>query len=172
MGTFEVVAGEPGGAIRVEGAYDVGSYELTESYETHDDSSWVYRVRFGRKVSWIRHLFGDNAAKNRIRVTLPRNVPLVLEGFGYPVERDGARVALEGGHRLSGQEVVVPGDLSSAAFIGDGGLDVERDDILDAMVGAVCALHISECQTVGDPSEVDEEGLPMGMVYWPFSSSG
>jgi hypothetical protein len=80
MGTFEVVAGEPGGPIRVEGTYDVGSYELTESYETHDDSSWVYRVRFRRKVSWIRHLFGDNAAKNRIRVTLPRDVPLVLEG--------------------------------------------------------------------------------------------
>jgi hypothetical protein len=80
MGTFEVVAGAPGEPILVEGRYDVGSYELTESFETHVDSSWVYRVRFRRKVSWIRHLFGDNAAKNRIRVTLPREVPLILEG--------------------------------------------------------------------------------------------
>jgi hypothetical protein len=80
MGTFEVVAGAPGEPILVEGRYDVGSYELTESFETHVDSSWVYRVRFRRKVSWIRHLFGDNAAKNRIRVTLPREAPLILEG--------------------------------------------------------------------------------------------
>jgi len=80
MGTFEVVAGAPGEPILVGGRYDVGSYELTESFEMHADSSWVYRVHFGRKVSWIRHLFGDNAGKNRIRVTLPRGVPLILEG--------------------------------------------------------------------------------------------
>ena len=51
-------------------------------------------------------------------------------------------------------------------------MDVERDDILDAMVNAVCAVHIDQALTVGDPSEVDEEGLPMEMVYWPAPGTG
>jgi 3-phosphoshikimate 1-carboxyvinyltransferase len=40
----------------------------------------------------------------------------MLRGFGVEVSRDGAKVSLEGGARLSGYPIEVPGDFSSAAF--------------------------------------------------------
>jgi prephenate dehydrogenase/3-phosphoshikimate 1-carboxyvinyltransferase len=40
----------------------------------------------------------------------------MLRGFGVEVSRDGAKVSLEGGARLSGCPIEVPGDFSSAAF--------------------------------------------------------
>lgn len=40
----------------------------------------------------------------------------MLRGFGYPVTSDGARVCLEPGFRLVATDMMVPGDISSAAF--------------------------------------------------------
>lgn len=40
----------------------------------------------------------------------------MLEAFGYPVRRDGPRVCLSGGGRLTACRLDVPGDISSAAF--------------------------------------------------------
>jgi hypothetical protein len=80
MGRFEVVAGEPGDPIRVEGSYDSGSYELTESLEREGETGWVYRLTFGRKVSWIRELFSDHTGDNLVRLVIPREAPIVLEG--------------------------------------------------------------------------------------------
>nr|MDQ2693797.1 3-phosphoshikimate 1-carboxyvinyltransferase [Pseudomonadota bacterium] len=40
----------------------------------------------------------------------------MLEGFGYSVDRQGARVCLEGGGRLRATRIDVPADISSAAF--------------------------------------------------------
>lgn len=40
----------------------------------------------------------------------------MLRGFGYPVTSDGFRVCLEPGFRLTATDMVVPGDISSAAF--------------------------------------------------------
>jgi 3-phosphoshikimate 1-carboxyvinyltransferase len=40
----------------------------------------------------------------------------MLRGFGYPVERQGARACLRQGGHLHGQALQVPGDISSAAF--------------------------------------------------------
>lgn len=40
----------------------------------------------------------------------------MLVGFGYPVERSGNTVCLEGGGRLRAKRVTVPADISSAAF--------------------------------------------------------
>ena len=40
----------------------------------------------------------------------------MLRGFGYPVTSDGARVCLEPGFRLAATDMMVPGDISSAAF--------------------------------------------------------
>lgn len=40
----------------------------------------------------------------------------MLAGFGYPVERDGNRVRVTGGGRLTACELEVPADISSAAF--------------------------------------------------------
>jgi 3-phosphoshikimate 1-carboxyvinyltransferase len=40
-----------------------------------------------------------------------------LAAFGVHVERDGQRVAVRGGQRLTGRDLRVPGDISSAAFL-------------------------------------------------------
>ncbi len=40
----------------------------------------------------------------------------MLGGMGYPVERQGSRICLEGGHALQGITIDVPADISSAAF--------------------------------------------------------
>lgn len=80
MGRFEVVAGKAGDPIRVDGKYDSGSYELTESLEREGETGWVYRLSFGRKVSWIRELFSDRAGDNLVRLVLPAEAPIVLEG--------------------------------------------------------------------------------------------
>ena len=40
----------------------------------------------------------------------------MLRGFGVEVRQDGATLAIRGGQRLTARDVVVPGDVSSAAF--------------------------------------------------------
>lgn len=59
-------------------------------------------------------------AQGRTCVTEPAptrdHTERMLAGFGYPVEQRGARVCLEGGGRLTGCDLDVPADISSAAF--------------------------------------------------------
>ncbi|GAE29028.1 3-phosphoshikimate 1-carboxyvinyltransferase [Halalkalibacter hemicellulosilyticus] len=40
----------------------------------------------------------------------------MLEAFGVEVQRDGLTVSVEGGQSLQAQHIIVPGDISSAAF--------------------------------------------------------
>jgi len=40
----------------------------------------------------------------------------MLQGFGYQLERQGARVCLSGGGRLKATDIDIPADISSAAF--------------------------------------------------------
>lgn len=40
----------------------------------------------------------------------------MLKGFGYPIEHQGGRASLEGGHVLRACDIEVPADISSAAF--------------------------------------------------------
>ncbi|WLQ14878.1 bifunctional prephenate dehydrogenase/3-phosphoshikimate 1-carboxyvinyltransferase [Hahella aquimaris] len=40
----------------------------------------------------------------------------MLRGFGYPVDVNGSRVTIEGGHKLNATKIDVPSDISSAAF--------------------------------------------------------
>jgi predicted RNase H-like nuclease len=43
--------------------------------------------------------------------------------------------------------------------------DVAADDILDAMVGAVTAMHLPRIKTLPENPHTDEEGLAMEIVY-------
>ena len=58
-----------------------------------------------------------------------------LETFGAVVRVAGHRIALEGGQRLSGRELRVPGDLSSAAFIAVAASALPGSDVTIAPVG-------------------------------------
>ncbi len=59
----------------------------------------------------------------------------MLGGFGVRVERDGARVAIEGGQRLAGCTIDVPADISSAAFFLVGASIAPGSDLVLEHVG-------------------------------------
>jgi len=94
-----------------------------------------------------------------------------LQAFGGTVSRVNTRVSVAGGQRLRGRDLVVPGDLSSAAFwmvaasalpgsevtIEEVGLNPTRAGILDVLrrLGA----HIEISETAGG-----DAGEPMGTI--------
>jgi 3-phosphoshikimate 1-carboxyvinyltransferase len=90
-------------------------------------------IRGGRELVGIDHtmsvasaqvksalLIAGLAARGCTRVTelapTRDHTERMLAGFGVELQRDARTVALEGGQRLQGIEVDVPGDFSSAAF--------------------------------------------------------
>jgi 3-phosphoshikimate 1-carboxyvinyltransferase len=89
-----------------------------------------------------------------------------LAAFGVRVERAGLTVAVDGGQRLRGQTLVVPGDISGAAFwaalaaglpgstvhIDGVGLNSSRIGLLDVLrrAGAVVQAVIDD-ETAGEP---------------------
>lgn len=87
----------------------------------------------------------------------------MLIGFGYPVEREGAKVCLKGGGQLHGAVVEVPADISSAAFfmvgaaIGKGadillehvGINPTRTGVIDILQRMGARIEISETRIVG-----------------------
>jgi len=62
-------------------------------------------------------------------------------------------------------------DVAARAFLEYGGFEALRDDIIDALVAAVCASQIAQCQTLPPNPDVDPTGLKMEMVYWPAAAS-
>jgi 3-phosphoshikimate 1-carboxyvinyltransferase len=60
---------------------------------------------------------------------------LMIKGFGGEVKVDGRWVALEGGQNLSGREVGIPGDISSAAFFLVAGATIPGSEVIVRDVG-------------------------------------
>ena len=79
-GEFEIRAGAPGAPIRLEGEYDAGRFELEESYESYGETGWIYRVSFDQRGVGLRPFIQHDEQENRVRLILPRDVPIVLEG--------------------------------------------------------------------------------------------
>jgi 3-phosphoshikimate 1-carboxyvinyltransferase len=59
----------------------------------------------------------------------------MLQGFGYPVERKGSTVCLQGGGKLSATALDVPADISSAAFFMVGASIASGSDLILEHVG-------------------------------------
>lgn len=59
----------------------------------------------------------------------------MLQGFAYPVKRDGARVCVQGGGRLLACDIDVPADISSAAFLLVGASIAAGSDLVLEHVG-------------------------------------
>jgi len=59
----------------------------------------------------------------------------MLAGFGYPVEREGSTVCIEGGGRLRAMKIDVPADISSAAFFMVGAAIAPGSDLTLEHVG-------------------------------------
>ena len=78
---FVVVPGEPGDELRVSAKYDKKVYELEETLETHEDSTWTYHVKFhqtgGGILTALKELFGGTQPE--VRIVLPPDVLLDLD---------------------------------------------------------------------------------------------
>jgi len=59
----------------------------------------------------------------------------MLEGFGYPIKREGSKVCVIGGGSLQASKINVPGDISSAAFFMVGASIALNSDITLENVG-------------------------------------
>jgi 3-phosphoshikimate 1-carboxyvinyltransferase len=59
----------------------------------------------------------------------------MLAGMGYPLEREGSRVCLQGGQSLRAIDIDIPADISSAAFFLVGASIAEGSDLLLEHVG-------------------------------------
>jgi len=79
-GEFEIRSGAPGEPIRLEGEYDAGHFELEESYESYGETGWIYRVNFDQRGVGLRPFIQRDGQGNRVRLILPRDAPIVLEG--------------------------------------------------------------------------------------------
>src|SRR5690606_10635144 len=78
-------------------------------------------------------------AEGRTSVTEPAptrdHTERMLRGFGLDVRTEGARASLQGGAKLQGARIAVPGDISSAAFFLVAGCLAGADDFVVENVG-------------------------------------
>ncbi|MDH3526687.1 MAG: 3-phosphoshikimate 1-carboxyvinyltransferase [Gammaproteobacteria bacterium] len=93
----------------------------------------------------------------------------MLAGMGYPVQRDGNRVCLEGGHMLRGMAIDVPADISSAAFFLVGasiapgsdlvlehvGINPTRTGVIDILIRMGASIGIENRREVGGEPVAD-----------------
>lgn len=75
-GGLEIIPGEPGEPIRVEGDYDTNRFELKTGFEVADDGTWVYGLWFNTSDSIPR----PDDANNVVKLFLPPDVPFTLTG--------------------------------------------------------------------------------------------
>lgn len=75
---FSIRAGLAGDPLRLEGSYDARGFDLTEGYEEAAGGGWIYRVRLVPRG--LALFYDDEDAPNRLRLTLPPDTPIALEG--------------------------------------------------------------------------------------------
>jgi len=104
---------------------------------------------------------GDTIVREPIRTR--DHTELALKAFGAEIETSRQTITLTAGAKLTGQEVVVPGDLSSAAFflaaalmlpeanllIHNVGLNPTRSALLDFLVSAGASIKVIDVQQTG-----------------------
>ncbi|QBQ54859.1 3-phosphoshikimate 1-carboxyvinyltransferase [Nitrosococcus wardiae] len=88
----------------------------------------------------------------------------MLMGFGYPVEREGAKVCVNGAGVLRGTAVEVPADISSAAFFMVGAAISQDSNILLEHVGINPTRTgiIDILRRMGAQIEIEETGIVGG----------
>ncbi len=93
----------------------------------------------------------------------------MLQGFGYSLRREGSRVCLRGGGRLSACDIDVPADISSAAFflvaasVAEGsdltlehvGINPTRDGVINILRLMGADLEISNAREIGGEPVAD-----------------
>lgn len=126
--------------------------EMGADIETTDKGTPPLRIATGKKLKGISYampvasaqvksclLLAGMYADGKTCVTEPAatrdHTERMLGGFGYPVLRKDNRFCIEGGGTLTATNIVVPADISSAAFFMVGASIAEGSDILLKDVG-------------------------------------
>ncbi len=108
-------------------------------------------------------LFADGDTIVREPVRTRDHTEIALQEFGADLEVEKRVITLRAGARLTGRELVVPGDLSSACFflvaallmkeadlvIQGVGLNPSRSALLDFLVGNGAVIHVHDLQQIG-----------------------
>lgn len=73
----------------------------------------------------------------------------MLKAFGYPIKKDGNSISITGGGRLTATDIVVPADISSAAFFmvlgaigGGNGLTIRKVGMNPTRTGVIDILRL------------------------------
>jgi 3-phosphoshikimate 1-carboxyvinyltransferase len=108
-------------------------------------------------------LFADSDTIIRESVRTRDHTEIALQEFGADIEVEGKKITLHSGAKLTGRELVVPGDLSSATFflvaallmkdsnlvIHGVGLNPTRSQLLDFLVGMGASIKVLDLQQSG-----------------------
>ena len=70
--------GPEGGPVRIEGNFNGAGYRWSPEYSTYGDRGWIYRLRLRPTGLLGRVAPGPGSS---LRITLPRDAPISLEGF-------------------------------------------------------------------------------------------
>jgi 3-phosphoshikimate 1-carboxyvinyltransferase len=116
-------------------------------------------------------------AEGRTRVSEPlqtrNHTEIALKRFGAAIDIDYEKIEVEGGHKLSGQTVTVPGDVSSAAFFiaatlgaGEGSLRIRGVGLNPTRTGLIHLLEDmgGQISIEGLRMEAGDCGEPLGDV--------
>jgi len=126
--------------------------EMGAVIETAEGGRPPLRIRGGQRLRGIDYampvasaqvksslLLAGLYAAGRTCVTEPAptrdHTERMLTAFGYAVEREGDRICVEGGGRLTATDIEVPADISSAAFFMVGASIAPGSDVILAHVG-------------------------------------
>ena len=104
---------------------------------------------------------GDTIVRESVRTR--DHTEIALQEFGADIEVEGKKITLHSGAKLTGRELVVPGDLSSATFflvaallmkdsnlvIHGVGLNPTRSQLLDFLVGMGASIKVLDLQQSG-----------------------
>jgi 3-phosphoshikimate 1-carboxyvinyltransferase len=88
----------------------------------------------------------------------------MLQGFGVAVERNGNAVSVQGGMTLHARKLVIPGDISSAAFFIGAAVALPGSDLLirDVGLNPTRTAFLSTLTAMGADIQVDNERLEGG----------
>ena len=79
-GNFEIGPGAEGEPLRLEGRYDAGKFDLTESYESYGETGWIYRLGFDQRGTGLQPFVQHGESHNLLRLVVPTGAPIRLEG--------------------------------------------------------------------------------------------
>ncbi len=94
----------------------------------------------------------------------------MLQEFGAPVERNGNAVSVHGGVTLHSRKLVIPGDISSAAFFIGAAVALPGSDLLirDVGLNPTRTAFLSTLQAMGADIRIEDErlegGEPVGSI--------